>query len=119
MLDSNEFHIELHLFFLKRMETLFCVWERQDSNLRRKSTDLQSAAFNHSATFPKEILIIYFFFFLEFSGSVRELSLEIGKLRKEFFQQNVWMLVLQNFNEILELVHLQLHDMLCFLHFFI
>jgi len=28
-------------------------WERQDSNLRRNfSTDLQSAAFNHSATFP-------------------------------------------------------------------
>ncbi|CAN4117952.1 unnamed protein product [Withania somnifera] len=28
-------------------------WERQDSNLRRKtSTDLQSAAFDHSATLP-------------------------------------------------------------------
>ena len=28
-------------------------WERQDSNLRRKSsTDLQSVAFNHSATRP-------------------------------------------------------------------
>ena len=29
------------------------LWERQDSNLRRNiSTDLQSVAFNHSATFP-------------------------------------------------------------------
>jgi len=29
------------------------VWERQDSNLRRKnSTDLQSVAFNRSATLP-------------------------------------------------------------------
>ena len=29
------------------------VWERQDSNLRRKtSTDLQSVAFDHSATLP-------------------------------------------------------------------
>ena len=28
-------------------------WERQDSNLRRKpSTDLQSVAFDHSATLP-------------------------------------------------------------------
>ncbi|CAN4121224.1 unnamed protein product [Withania somnifera] len=28
-------------------------WERQDSNLRRKtSTDLRSAAFDHSATLP-------------------------------------------------------------------
>ncbi|CAL1377883.1 unnamed protein product [Linum trigynum] len=31
-------------------------WERQDSNLRRKtSTDLQSVAFDHSATLPSSL----------------------------------------------------------------
>src|SRR5690606_40805849 len=33
--------------------SVYNKWERQDSNLRRKtSTDLQSAAFDHSATLP-------------------------------------------------------------------
>lgn len=52
---------EVHtLFFLyeitQQAETLQSTtnkWERQDSNLRRKtSTDLQSVAFDHSATLP-------------------------------------------------------------------
>jgi hypothetical protein len=36
------------------------TWERQDSNLRRKpSADLQSVAFNHSATLPTISKLIF------------------------------------------------------------
>ena len=112
----------------KKFDENLSWWAGKDSNLRTQMrTDLQSAAFSHSATYPYLILEMccrridksYYKLFMNFCQYISKIFYE--NYQKSFYLHSFFRLFLQNYSHIFHLIHLiryLVSVVFCFLLYF-